>query len=82
MSQTPSKHPAGGAALLAVLAVTITSILWGTTGTVAAYAPDLSSLAVGAAALGLAGLLLALVTLPRIKSERLIRESVGQHEHY
>lgn len=81
MSKASSKCSASGSVLLAVLAVTMTSILWGTTGTVAAYAPDLSSLAVGAAALGLAGLLLALVALPRIKSEMLIRESVGHHEH-
>lgn len=53
----------------AILAVVVTSILWGTTGTVAAYAPQLSSLAVGAAALGLSGLLLALVALPQLKRE-------------
>lgn len=68
MTLSSQARPAGGPAV-AVLAVLVTSILWGTTGTVAAYAPNLSSLAVGAAALGLSGLLLAAVALTQLKQE-------------
>lgn len=57
------------------IAVLITSILWGTTGTAASYAPNLSPLAVGAIAMGGGGLLQALLAhkkildhLPQIKS--------------
>ena len=57
------------------IAVLIASILWGTTGTAASYAPNLSPLAVGAIAMGGGGLLQALLAhkkildhLPQIKS--------------
>src|SRR5699024_2759328 len=43
--------------LLAIGAITITSVLWGTTGTAATLIPDASPLAIGAAALGVGGLL-------------------------
>jgi DME family drug/metabolite transporter len=56
------------------IAVLITSILWGTTGTAASYAPNLSPLAIGAIAMGGGGLLQALLAhkkildhLPQIK---------------
>lgn len=42
------------------IAVLIASILWGTTGTAASYAPNLSPLAIGAIAMGGGGLLQAL----------------------
>ncbi|MEU6844673.1 EamA family transporter [Streptomyces sp. NPDC046716] len=42
------------------------SVLWGTTGTVATFAPAVGPLAIGAAAMGLGGLLQALVAGPRI----------------
>jgi DME family drug/metabolite transporter len=44
-----------------LLAVTVTSLLWGTTGTAATFAPDVGPLAIGAAALGIGGLLQAVV---------------------
>ncbi len=44
------------------------SILWGTTGTVAALAPTIGSIAVGAAAMGVGGLLQALVALPTLRA--------------
>lgn len=57
------------------IAVFIASILWGTTGTAASYAPNLSPLAIGAIAMGGGGLLQALLAhkkildhLPQIKS--------------
>lgn len=40
-----------------VLAIVVTSVLWGTTGTAAAFAPGASPLAIGSAALGIGGLL-------------------------
>ncbi|PZE37877.1 MULTISPECIES: DMT family transporter [unclassified Curtobacterium] len=44
-----------------LLAITVTSLLWGTTGTAATFAPDVGPLAIGAAALGVGGLLQAVV---------------------
>lgn len=46
--------------LMGTLAVVLTSILWGTTGTAASFAVDLSPLAIGAFAMGGAALLLGL----------------------
>ena len=40
-----------------ILAVAVTSVLWGTTGTAATFAPAASPLAIGSAALGIGGLL-------------------------
>ncbi|WP_413812808.1 DMT family transporter [Streptomyces sp. OE57] len=42
------------------------SVLWGTTGTAATFAPDVGPLAIGAVAMGLGGLLQALVAARRI----------------
>ncbi|MBD3003607.1 EamA family transporter [Streptomyces sp. 5-10] len=42
------------------------SVLWGTTGTAATFAPAVGPLAIGAVAMGLGGLLQALVAAPRI----------------
>ncbi|MFC9681473.1 DMT family transporter [Streptomyces sp. NPDC056948] len=42
------------------------SMLWGTTGTAATLAPDVGPLAIGAIAMGLGGLLQALVAAPQI----------------
>ncbi|MFE6668419.1 DMT family transporter [Streptomyces sp. NPDC057697] len=46
---------------LGALAVLLASVLWGTTGTAATLAPQVGPLAIGAAAMGLGGLLQALV---------------------
>ncbi|MGM9382637.1 DMT family transporter [Streptomyces antibioticus] len=61
-----SGHPTGS------LCVLLASVLWGTTGTAATFAPDVGPLAIGAVAMGLGGLLQALVAAPRIR-----RESAG-----
>lgn len=53
--------------LLGALAVVLTSVLWGTTGTAASFAVDLSPLAIGAFAMGGAALLLGLRSAKRIK---------------
>ncbi|WP_427869388.1 DMT family transporter [Leucobacter luti] len=61
-------HPAGlrwGAA-----AVLGAAILWGTTGTAASLAPGVGPLAMGAAALGIGGILQALIAFPLIARER------------
>ncbi len=53
-----------------VLAVVAASVLWGTTGTASSLAPEVSGLAVGAAAMGLGGLLQALYALPLLYRQR------------
>jgi len=56
--------------LAGIAAVFIASILWGTTGTAATFAPDLSSLAVGAVAMGIGGLLQGLIAVAAIVRQR------------
>ncbi|GHE59240.1 permease [Streptomyces spiralis] len=51
------------------LCVLLASVLWGTTGTAATFAPDVGPLAIGAVAMGCGGLLQALVAVPRIRRE-------------
>src|SRR5699024_10912337 len=53
--------------LAAVAAVTFTSVLWGTTGTAATFAPAAGPLAIRAAALGIGGLLQAVIALPALR---------------
>ncbi|WP_349829209.1 EamA family transporter [Brevibacterium litoralis] len=53
-----------------VLAITITGVLWGTTGTAATFAPTAGPLAIGAAALGIGGLLQALIALKSLRRAR------------
>src|SRR5699024_6130796 len=48
-------------------ATTLTPILWGTTGTAAPFAPGLGPLALGAAALGVGGLLQAAIADPALR---------------
>lgn len=59
-----------GAHLAGVAAVLIAAILWGTTGTAATFAPEVSPVAIGAAAMGVGGLLQALVALGGISRHR------------
>ena len=56
-------RPGPGAGVVCVLAA---SVLWGTTGTAATFAPAVGPLAIGAAAMGLGGLLQALAAAPRM----------------
>jgi len=49
--------------LKGALAVVIASLLWGTTGTAASFSPNVSSLAIGAFAMGVGGLLLVLTNI-------------------
>ncbi|WP_205571800.1 DMT family transporter [Arthrobacter celericrescens] len=44
-----------------VLAILLASVLWGTTGTAASFAPGVGSFAIGAAAMGIGGLLQAAI---------------------
>lgn len=55
MTHSPSHY------YLGVLAVVIASVLWGTTGTAATFAPDVSSLGIAAVSMGCGGLLQALI---------------------
>ncbi|MFJ3670511.1 DMT family transporter [Streptomyces sp. NPDC090106] len=60
-------RPAG--TLTGSVCVLLASVLWGTTGTAATFAPAVGPLAIGAVAMGLGGLLQALVAAPRIRRE-------------
>lgn len=61
MKSSISRHSAYG-----FIAVLIAAFLWGTTGTVASFAPNLSPLTVGAVAMGGGGLLQALLARKNI----------------
>lgn len=58
------------AQLWGALFVVAASVLWGTTGTAATLAPDVSALAIGAVAMGLGGLLQALYAANAIVAQR------------
>ncbi len=60
---TPSTLPA-------LLAVMTTAVLWGTTGTAATLSDGVGPLATGAAALGIGGILQALIALPDLRHHR------------
>lgn len=49
------------------VAILVTAFLWGTTGTAATFAPDAGPLAIGAAALGVGGLLQAAIAIPALR---------------
>lgn len=52
---------------LGIVCVLIASFLWGTTGTAATFAPEVGPLAIGAAAMGLGGVLQAFLALRQMK---------------
>lgn len=54
--------------LVGLGAITVTSLLWGTTGTAATFAPGAGPLAIGAAALGIGGLLQAVIAVPGLRT--------------
>jgi len=56
--------------LTGMACVFIAAILWGTTGTAATFAPELSPLAVGAVAMGIGGLLQGLIAVGIIVRQR------------
>lgn len=59
-------------------AISISSLLWGTTGTAATFAPNIGPLAIGAAALGLGGILQALIAIPALRAAGPeLRENLG-----
>lgn len=64
MTQTEVKGLTGMACVF------IAAILWGTTGTAATFAPELSPLAVGAVAMGIGGLLQGLIAVGIIVRQR------------
>ena len=53
-----------------ILAVAVTSVLWGTTGTAATFAPSATPLAIGSAALGIGGLLQFVVAWRAVTGSR------------
>ena len=64
----PAGHTAGSVGV-GSRCVLVASVLWGTTGTAATFAPTVGPLAIGAVAMGLGGLLQALIAAPRIARE-------------
>ncbi|MDN5685656.1 MAG: DMT family transporter [Brachybacterium sp.] len=56
--------------LLGAFAVLAAAFLWGTTGTAATFAPTVGPLAMGAAALGIGGILQAVIAVPPLRRER------------
>lgn len=56
--------------LLGIAAILIASIIWGTTGTAATFAPEVSAVAIGAAAMGIGGLLQAMLAFKGISASR------------
>lgn len=60
-------HPGAG---LGAVFVLIAAVLWGTTGTVASFAPAVGPLAIGAAAMGVGGLLQAALAGPALLHAR------------
>ncbi|MBB6120288.1 DMT family transporter [Nocardiopsis algeriensis] len=78
--RTIARGPVGAAPrrLAGIGAITVTSVLWGTTGTAATFAPEAGPLAIGSAALGIGGLLQALIALPALRSARArLRENLA-----
>ncbi len=65
----PARYP-GRDASLGPLCVLGAALLWGTTGTAATFAPAVGPLAIGAAAMGLGGLLQALLAARPLARER------------
>ena len=58
--------------------VLIAALLWGTTGTAATFAPEVSPVAIGAVAMGVGGLLQALIALRGIIRSRVsLRQNGG-----
>lgn len=53
-----------------IFAVLAAAFLWGTTGTAATFAPSVGPLAMGAAALGIGGILQAAIAAPSLRRER------------
>ncbi|NUF26714.1 DMT family transporter [Gilliamella sp. ESL0254] len=56
--------------ILGILAVILASVLWGTTGTAATFAPSLSPLLIGSLAMGIGGILQCTLAIPKIIKER------------
>ena len=70
-SGTAGARPGVPGAAAGALFVLVASVLWGTTGTAATFAPHAGPLAIGAAAMGIGGLLQALTALPLLRAARL-----------
>lgn len=52
-----------------IIAIVVASILWGTTGTVASFAPNINPLAIGGFAMGMAGVLMLIKTRKKLRAE-------------
>lgn len=61
-----------------ILAVVIAAVLWGTTGTAATFAPQVSPLGIASVTMGVGGLILALMATRQIQQNRC---ALLQHKH-
>ncbi|MDF2785485.1 MAG: rane protein [Pantoea eucrina] len=68
-----------GQRLSGITGVLVAAILWGTTGTAATFAPELSPLAIGAVAMGVGGLLQGLIAAGTLLRQR--RLIAGQWQY-
>jgi len=66
------------ARLTGIAVISAASLLWGTTGTAATFAPTVGPLAIGAAALGIGGLLQAVVAVPALRAESTMLRTNGR----
>ncbi|WP_028023210.1 DMT family transporter [Enterovibrio calviensis] len=57
-------------ALQGSMAILLASVLWGTTGTAASLAPDVSAFAIGACSTGFGGLLLAFIARDSLRADK------------
>ncbi|KAF0675963.1 DMT family transporter [Profundibacterium mesophilum] len=67
---TTRPAPAAPARMIGVLFGLLAATAWGTTGTAATFAPEVPAVAIGAAAMGIGGMLQALIAIRGIRSER------------
>jgi DME family drug/metabolite transporter len=61
-----------------IAAILFAAVIWGTTGTAATFAPDVSAAAIGAAAMGIGGIAQALIALRGISHSR---AALWDHRH-
>lgn len=73
MKASESQH------LLGIACVFFAALVWGTTGTAATFAPEVSPIAIGAAAMGIGGLLQALIASKRIMQST---QQLAKQWHY
>ena len=57
-----------GKKYIGIISILMASVLWGTTGVAAQFAPEVNALAIGSGAMGIGGLLQSVIALPCLKN--------------